>query len=432
MQQIKLFKSSRFLPLFITQFFGAFNDNAFKNSLLIWLTYDVSTKVTLDPAIMLSVAAGLFILPFFLFSSIAGQLADKYEKSKLVQRIKQIEIMLMIVCAIGYHNQNIYLLLIILFFMGVQSTFFGPLKYSLLPIHLKENELVAGNGFIEGGTFLSILLGTIIGGVVIRSSYGIELISATLILLSICGWLASRYIPEAPVSDRDPKINWNIILETYQMIGYAQKEYTVWLSIIGISWFWFIGSSFLTQFPTYTKVMLGGNEQIVILFLATFSIGIAIGSITCSKLLRDKIDGKLVPFGCLGITLSIILFCIFSNLYHDHIKSNALINVTQFLSSSIYSSLILASLLLLAVSSGIYIVPLYAIMQHRSNKKYLSRIIASNNILNALFMVIGSIIMALLFSFSFNINQIFLVIGIANIVVYFTIRKIVKQRLQNA
>ncbi len=432
MQQIKLFKSSRFLPLFITQFFGAFNDNAFKNALLIWLTYDISDRISLDPAIMLSIAAGLFILPFFLFSSIAGQLADKYEKSKLVQKIKQVEILLMFFCAIAYLNQNIHLLLIILFCMGVQSTFFGPLKYSLLPIHLKENELVAGNGLIEGGTFLSILLGTITGGLVIRSAYGIELISVILILLSLLGWLASRYIPHTPISDETAKINWNILHETYKIIQYAKKEYTVWLSIIGISWFWFVGSSFLTQFPTYTKEMLNGNEQLVTLFLSVFSIGIAIGSTTCSKLLKDKINGGLVPFGCMGITISIILFCISSNFYQNNTTENQLLGVVEFLTSSIYASFIIVSLLLLAISSGIYIVPLYAIMQHRSDKKYLSRIIASNNIMNALFMVAGSIIIALLFSFSFSINQIFLIIGIVNILIYFIINNIVKQRLQNA
>tara|TARA_Y100000385_G_C13103532_1_gene646068 strand:+ start:1841 stop:2965 length:1125 start_codon:yes stop_codon:yes gene_type:complete len=367
--QIHLLKTRRFLPLFITQFFGAFNDNAFKNAFLIWFTYDLAVKTGQDPQIIVTIAAGLFMLPFFLFSALAGQLADKFEKSKLVQRIKQVEILLMLMCFIGFYAQSLILLLTILFFMGVQSTFFGPLKYSLLPMHLKEDELISGNGLIEGGTFISILLGTIIGGLLIRTTHGIEIISLIVILFSIVGYVSSRFIPQSKYDDSNLKINFNIFSQTWKIIRYAKQEKTVWLSIVGISWFWLIGMTFLTQFPVYTKNIINGDEKIVTLFLSIFSIGIAIGSLLCNKLLKGNIDGRLVPYGSFGITVSIILFFTFGIFYNNSLDVTSLISVTNFLFSNHYGFLISLSLLSLSIFSGIYIVPLYAIMQHRSNEK---------------------------------------------------------------
>ncbi|MFT6077668.1 MAG: acyl-[acyl-carrier-protein]-phospholipid O-acyltransferase, partial [Rickettsiales bacterium] len=301
-----LLKTKRFLPLFITQFFGAFNDNAFKNAFLIWFTYDLAIKTGQNPQIIVTLAAGLFILPFFLFSALAGGFADKFEKSKLVQRIKQVEIVLMLLCFAGFYFQSLSFLLGILFLMGIQSTFFGPLKYSLLPLHLRDDELIAGNGIIEGGTFISILLGTIIGGLLILTSYGVEIICAMLVLFAVVGYFASRFIPESKSDDPDSKINFNIFTQTWKIIKYAREEKTVWLSILGISWFWLIGITFLTGFPVYSKNIIGGDEKIVTLFLSIFSIGIAIGSVMCNKLLKGQISGKFVPLGSLGISASVI------------------------------------------------------------------------------------------------------------------------------
>ena len=430
--QIHLLKTRRFLPLFITQFFGAFNDNAFKNAFLIWFTYDLAVKTGQDPQIIVTIAAGLFMLPFFLFSALAGQLADKFEKSKLVQRIKQVEILLMLMCFIGFYAQSLILLLTILFFMGVQSTFFGPLKYSLLPMHLKEDELISGNGLIEGGTFISILLGTIIGGLLIRTTHGIEIISLIVILFSIVGYVSSRFIPQSKYDDSNLKINFNIFSQTWKIIRYAKQEKTVWLSIVGISWFWLIGMTFLTQFPVYTKNIINGDEKIVTLFLSIFSIGIAIGSLLCNKLLKGNIDGRLVPYGSFGITVSIILFFTFGIFYNNSLDVTSLISVTNFLFSNHYGFLISLSLLSLSIFSGIYIVPLYAIMQHRSNEKHLARIIAANNVMNALFMVLASIAAIFLFSLNLNVNEVFLVIGTMNIGVFFVIKNIVKNRLNHA
>jgi acyl-[acyl-carrier-protein]-phospholipid O-acyltransferase/long-chain-fatty-acid--[acyl-carrier-protein] ligase len=424
--QSHLLKSKRFLPLFITQFFGAFNDNVFKNAFLIWFTYDIATKLNMNAQLMVTIASGLFVLPFFLFSALAGQLADKFEKSKLVQIIKIAEILIMIFAFVGFYFESINLLLSLIFLMGVHSTFFGPLKYSLLPEHLKNDELISGNALIEGGTFLAILLGTILGGIVVRFSNGVELISLAVISFALVGWIASRSIPKSPPADSRLVISFNIFSQTLKIIDFAKKEKTVWLSIIGISWFWFIGITFLSQFPTYTKDVINGDEFIVTLFLSIFSVGIGIGSVMCNKLLKGQINGRLVPTGSIGITIGIVIFCI-ANYFYD--TPEQIISLGEFFSNSCYSWLIILGLLVAAISSGIYIVPLYAIMQHRSEAKYLSRIIAANNVLNALFMVISSIVIVALIQLKFDLLQIFLLLGTTNILVFFIIRKIVNQNL---
>jgi len=425
--QTHLLKTRRFLPLFITQFFGAFNDNAFKNAFLIWFTYDIAVKTGTDASMIVTIAAGLFILPFFLFSATAGQLADKYEKSWLTQKIKQVEIVLMVLCAICFYLQSINGLLVVLFMMGVQSTFFGPIKYSLLPEHLKDDELISGNGLIEGGTFLSILLGTIFGGLIIRTEYGLPVLSLCVIGFAVVGWIASKSIPKAPIGDAKLKVSWNILAQTWKIIGFAKEERTVWLSIIGISWFWLIGATFLTQFPVYTKEVIGGNEHIVTLFLTIFSIGVGIGSMLCNKLLKGQINGRLVPYGSVGITVAIVLFVVASNMY----VKDADIGVIQFVNSGFAAWFIIGGLLMLSIFSGIYIVPLYAIMQHRSDEKYLARIIAANNVMNALFMVLASIFAVVVFALGLNVIQLLLAVGIINIPVFFIIRDIVKRRLKN-
>jgi acyl-[acyl-carrier-protein]-phospholipid O-acyltransferase/long-chain-fatty-acid--[acyl-carrier-protein] ligase len=427
-----LLRSRRFLPLFITQFLGAFNDNIFKNAFLIWFTYDVASKLNMNTQVMVTVASGLFILPFFLFSGLAGQIADKYEKSKLVQIIKLCEIAIMVFCFMGFYLTNIALLLILLFLMGTHSTFFGPLKYSLLPESLKDHELINGNALIEGGTFLAILLGTIFGGMTILHTNGIEIVSGAVILFSILGWFSSRYIPRSTVGDPELSLNFNLATQTIHIMQYAKKEESVWLSIIGASWFWFVGASFLSQFPFYTKEIIHGDETIVTLFLSVFSIGIGVGSILCNHLLKGKINGRLVPLGSLGITLGIFTFCVMSFFYLQTKPTDTLLTLTEFLSLNIYSWGILFGLTLIALFSGLYIVPLYAIMQHRTSEKYVSRVIAANNILNALFMVASSLILLFLFHLKLQLLTIFLIIGIVNIFIFFIIRKIVHSRLYHA
>jgi acyl-[acyl-carrier-protein]-phospholipid O-acyltransferase/long-chain-fatty-acid--[acyl-carrier-protein] ligase len=438
---LHLLRSQRFLPLFVTQFFGAFNDNAFKNAFLIWFTYDAADRASLNAPMMVTLAAGLFILPFFLFSATAGQLSDKFEKSWLAQRIKLVEIVLMLACSAFFLLGSVSVLLVVLFMMGVQSTFFGPIKYSLLPEHLKDDELIGGNGLIEGATFLSILFGTIFGGLIIRTEYGMEILSACLVGFSVAGWFASRAIPKSTIADPYLKIGWNLVTETRKIIGFAKRERTVWLSILGIAWFWFVGAMFLTQFPTFTKETIGGNEHIVTLFLAVFSIGIAIGSVLCNKLLRGRIDGRLVPYGSIAMTLSIGLFFAATQLYaadrFTYLEQvlhyqNKVLNLPEFFAVGLSSWGVVAGLMALAISAGIYIVPLYAIMQHRSDDRYLSRVIAAANVVIAMFMVLASLFALLLFSFNFSALNILLAIGLLNIPVFLILRGIVNRRLKNA
>jgi acyl-[acyl-carrier-protein]-phospholipid O-acyltransferase/long-chain-fatty-acid--[acyl-carrier-protein] ligase len=436
-----LMRSKRFLPLFVTQFFGAFNDNAFKNAFLIWFTYDVATNSGINAPMMVTLAAGLFILPFFLFSATAGQFADKYERSYFTRKIKFVEVILMLAVSAGFFLGSIYGLLVVLFMMGVQSTFFGPIKYSLLPEHLNDDELIGGNGLIEGGTFLSILFGTIFGGLIIGTTYGKEMLALALVGFALVGWISSRSIPLAPVGDPNLKIGWNIFRETWKIIGYAQEERTVWLSIIGISWFWFVGAMFLTQFPVFTKQTIGGNEHIVTLFLTIFSVGIGIGSVWCNKLLKGEINGRLVPYGSVGMTVAIAVFVAASlqysadrMVYLEQVLNyqDRILGLTEFFSVSPASWGIIGGLLALSVCAGIYIVPLYTIMQHRSDDKYLARIIAAANVINALFMVMASVVALLLFSLSFSSIQILLAVGVLNIPVFFLVRGIVRRRLNVA
>ncbi len=414
------------MPLFLTQFGGAFNDNAFKNGLLIWFAYDFADKLNLNMPMVVTLAAGLFIMPFFLFSAIAGQLADKYQRSKLVQIFKITEILIVVLCSIFFYLENLYGLLFLLFLMGAQSAFFGPIKYSLLPEHLKKHELVTGNSLIEGTTFFAILLGTLFGSLVIRSNYGIPILSSVLICCAIFGWTASLFIPSATINDRRLETNYNIVSQTLQILKYARENYIVWLAIIGISWFWMIGATFLTQFPVYTKKIISGDEKLVGLFLTLLAIGVTIGALVCSKILKGKITGKTVIYGSLGITFFIIDFYIASTTYSNEGANNLsrLINVGEFFASSLNSWRIAIDLFLISFSAGIYIVPLYTIMQYFATRKFIARIIAANNIMNSMFMLLSSVYALLLFTLKFVVTELFLSIGIANIIVLFLIKKV--------
>ncbi len=422
--QLHLLKSKRFLPLFTTQFCGAFNDNVFKNALLIWLTFGIAGQKNFDPKIIVTFSSALFILPFFLFSALAGQIADKYEKSMLVKIIKVTEVIIMICCFIGFYFTNVHLLLFLLFLMGTHSTFFGPLKYSLLPKHLKDNELISGNALIEGGTFLAILLGSIIGGFFINLKNGIEIISFIIVALALIGFISSCFIPKSNPEDANLKIRFNLFSQTWQIINYSKEDKTIWRAIIAISWFWFIGVIFLSQFPLYTKEIINGGEHIITLFFSIFSIGIGIGSVMCNKLLKGKINAKLVPLGSMLITIGILIFITATYFYQISIPTptNNLFSIAEFL-LNIHSYPIILGLLITSVSCGIYIVPLYAIMQHYSNPKYLSRIIAANNVLNALFMVFASLFVVVLLLLNLTLITVFFIVAVINIFVFLLIKK---------
>jgi len=413
--QFHLFKTDRFLPLFITQFLGAFNDNVFKNSLVVLITYDVGVRAGWDPAQLVLVAAGIFIIPFFLFSAIAGQYADKLEKSSIIHKIKLVEIGLMALATIGLFLSNLYLLMLVLFLMGTQSAFFGPIKYGILPDHLEVDELIGGNGLIEMGTFMAILLGTILGGLLIMADFGIEIISVLLLSVSVSGYLSSKKIPKAPGVAPDLKINYNLFSETINILGKARAKRRVFLSILGISWFWLYGATYLAQFPTFANEVLSSNEQVVTLLLCTFSIGIGAGSMICNKLVRGMVTARFVPLASLTMTVfSVDLYFASSNVVTPALSIvGELYGAADFLSEPA-NWRIIADLLGIAIAGGIYIVPLYTIMQTESGVAERSRIIAANNILNSLFMVISALGAILLLMADFTLPEIFLTIAILN------------------
>lgn len=410
--QWHLLKSKRFLPLFITQFLGAFNDNIFKNALVILITYSVIDNSALSPQIMVTMAAGIFILPFFLFSATAGQLSDKYDKTKLIRIIKFFEVLLMVGAAIGFFMGNTYFLLLILFLMGTQSAFFGPVKYGILPDQLVEKELVGGNALIQTGTFVSILVGTILGGLLILTDHGITLISTLVILVALLGWISSFFIPSTQAAAPDITIKYNIFTETHAIIRHIQRDSTIFRAILGISWFWLFGATFLSQLPTFTKYIIGGNEQVVTLFLAVFSIGIGIGSLLCNKLLKGEIAATYVPLGIIGMTLfTLDLYFASGNVVTS--SESILMGASTFLGSFTHWR-ILIDLLGIAVCGGIYIVPLYAMIQSHTEASYRSRTIAGNNIMNALFMVISAVGTSLMLAGDFLVTEVFLTIAILN------------------
>lgn len=412
--QSNLFLTRRFLPLFITQFFGAFNNNAFKNALILLITFRISDSVGINSQLLVTMAAGFFILPFFLFSATAGQLADKYEKSRMISTIKLIEIILMVLAALGFYLQSTYFLMFVLFVLGVQSTFFGPLKYAILPEQLHENELIAGNGLIEAGTFIAILLGTILGGVLILQKNGAGMVSAMIILVAIAGWYSSLLIPKTHNHQAKLKINYNFISETKNLLIYSKQKRDVFLCILGISWFWFFGALFLSELPVFAKDALHANQSVVILFFTIFSIGLALGSVLCNKLLKGKIHLFYVPFGILGMSIFTIDLYYSANHLADY--TSRLMGAHQFLSSS-NGWRIVVDLLFIATFGGLYTVPLYAMMQSHSTPSHRARIIALNNVMNALFMVIAALVAAGMIKFGFTVVDVFLAVAICNALV---------------
>lgn len=408
--QFSLLKQRRFLPLFATQFLGALNDNVLKNALVILIAFQGARMTALDPSLMVNACAGLFILPFFLFSATAGQIADKFEKARLIRLIKGLEIAIMILAALGFGMLNLSLLLTALFMMGVHSTFFGPLKYSILPQHLHEDEMIGGNALIESGTFLAILLGTILGGTLIGlGTDGPHWVSITALGIALLGYGASRSIPAAPAAEPGLRLHWNPLTETWHNLRFAQENRSVFLSILGISWFWFYGALFLSQFPAYTKDCLGGGESVVTLLLAVFSVGIGAGSLLCEKLSGPKIEPGLVPLGSIGLTVFAL------DLAHATPALPALqgAGLSAFLREPGYWR-ILADLVLIGTFGGFYCVPLYAIMQTRSDAHHRSRIIAANNIVNALFMVVAALGAIGMLATGLSIAQLFVVTALLN------------------
>ena len=389
-------REKRFRPFFFVQFLGAFNDNLFKTALITLVVFQSASLTSLDPAMLATLLPGVFILPFFLFSATSGQIADKYEKSLLMRLVKLFEIGIMMFAALGFICHVFWLLVLALFLMGMHSTLFGPVKYAYLPQHLNVRELLGGNGMVEMGTFIAILLGQIGGAWLVMQSGGEVWAAVAVVFFAVLGYVFSQQVPDSTPADAALKINWNPLTETHRNIVLIRQQPVLWFAVLGISWFWFFGATLLAQFPQFAKVVLHGDESLFILILALFSVGVGAGSLFCEKLSKGLVEIGLVPIGGLGLTL---------------------FGVDLYLSSAHYSVRLLMDIALIGFFGGIFIVPLYTLVQSVAQKTHQSRVIAANNIMNALFMVLSAVFAMLIFNLGFNIAQLFLVTALLNVLV---------------
>ena len=407
--QFALLRQRRFAPFFWTQFLGAGNDNLFKFAFTVMLTYQLQVA-WLPPAMAGLVIGALFILPFVLFSATSGQLADKLEKARLIRFVKNLEIVIMAAATLGFMTLNVSLLLGCVFMMGLHSTLFGPVKFAYLPQHLSEREITGGNGMVEMGTFVAILLGNVAGGLLIAlPGVGATWVAIGCVGTALLGRLAAQRVPLSPATDPDLAINWNPLSETWRNLRLAREDIVVFRSLLGISWMWFFGAVFLANFPAFAKEVLHGDEHVASLLLVVFSVGIGIGSLACEMLSRRHVEIGLVPLGAIGMSaFSIDLYFASRGL-----PAVALQTVAQFITAPAHWR-VMADLGLLALSVGLYSVPMYALIQLRSQPSHRARVIAANNILNALFMIVSSVGAGAMLGAGFSVPEIFLAIALLN------------------
>ena len=422
--QFALLGQRRFAPFFWTQFLGAGNDNLFKFAFTVMITYQLQVS-WLPPALAGLAIGALFILPFLLFSATSGQLADKFDKARLIRFVKWLEIAIMSLAAWGFIRADVGVLLSCVFLMGLHSTLFGPVKFAYLPQHLSERELTGGNGMVEMGTFVAILLGSLAGGLLVAvPGVGAHYVAAACVGLAVLGRLTAQAVPASPSTDPGLVINWNPVSETWRNLKLAHGNRVVFRSLLGISWMWFFGAAFLAQFPAFAKSVLHGDEQVASLLLVVFSVGIGIGSLLCEVLSRRHVEIGLVPLGAIGMSVfSVDLYFAARGL-----PPSAAYSLGAFLAEHRHWR-VMADLLLLSLFAGLYSVPMYALIQMRSAPSHRARIIAANNILNAIFMIASSLIVGGLLSAGLTIPQVFLVIGLLNAVVAFYIFMLVPEYL---
>lgn len=428
MSVISITKNKSFFALFTTQFFGALNDNVLKNALVVLITYKGVTLWGFDTHSIVALAGGIFIAPFFLFSSLAGQFSDKYEKSKIIRLVKWLEVLIMLIAGYGFIFHYFSLLMFALFLMGLHSTFFGPIKYSIIPELVPETQLTSANAFVEIGTFLAILIGTILGGVTAGIPAGEKYIIFTVMSVAVFGLLASYKIPTVPIADSNLKIDRNPLPQIWSTIQLTTPIKAVFNSILGISWFWFYGAALLSVLPVLTKDLLGGNENVVTLFLAAFTIGIAIGAFLCERLSYERVEIGLVPWGSLGMTVFLADLAWVTSAWSTSTPpgSAQLLTLTEFMAQP-NSFRILLDLFLVSISGGVFTVPLYTLIQERSDRRVRSRVIASNNIMGALFMVVSSVLLMFFYSLKMTIPQILLTYAAMNLLASLYIYSVVPE-----
>ena len=412
-KQVELLGARRFLPLLLSQTLGAFNDNLFKSAFIMLITYGAAAGP--DPGVVAALAGAALIAPFFLFSATAGQLADRFERSRLLQILKGTEIVAVFGAAAALLTGNLVLSLFMLFVLGTQAAFTSPIKYSLLPQHLATTELVDGNALMEAGTFLSILAGTIAGGVAVAIAWGPAACCLLLVVCAALGFAASLRVPTAPAPSPGLRLSRNLVTATADILRHAWERREVRLSILGASWFWLVGAVSLSQLPSFAKLTLGADSSVVVLFLAAFSIGVGVGSSLCGKLMHGEVSARYVPLAALGMTIFSFDLGLASRAVPT-VHGTALIGVVGFL-SQLGGLRIFVDLLGLAVSGGFFVVPLYAIIQNRSDEVSRARIIAANNVVNALFMAGAAAVTAGLIATGLDTPALFLILGVANALV---------------
>ncbi len=403
-----LLTQRRFLPYFCTQFLGAFNDNIYKSALMIMITYRLVSE---NQGVLVNIAAVLFILPFFLFGAVAGQLADKYEKAWLIQRIKLAEIGIMVLGCIAIVLASVPMMLFILFLMGAQSAFFGPIKYSILPQHIERARILQANGYVEAATFIAILLGTVLGGFLAGDAANEPILMFTVLFVAGVGWMASRQIPSAQVASPDLQISLRFWSSTKGVLKIAYRDRMVFLSILAISWFWFLGSVILSQFPAFAQTVLQGDDQVATLLLATFSVGIGVGSLLCSLLSAGRVEIGLMPIGAVGMAVFTWMLGETALPPAQELRTLAELAVTPGIGAVIFN------MVMIAISAGLFIVPLYAFVQIRTEQADRSRVIAANNIINAIFMVSAGIMAAVMLLLGFDVLDIFKVTAVLTAIV---------------
>ncbi|HEY2629850.1 MAG TPA: MFS transporter, partial [Usitatibacter sp.] len=406
--QYKLLGERRFAALFWTQFLGAANDNLFKFAFTLLATYKAAEWGGFDATKVGFAIAAIFILPYILFSATSGQVADKYDKGDVMRFVKNLEIAIMAIAAYGFATHHAAALYTCVFLMGCHSTLFGPVKYAYLPQHLSTSELTGGNGLVEMGTFVAILLGTMAGGILV-SETSATIVAAACVGMALLGRVAAQFVPPSPSSEPELRINWNPVSETWRNLKIAAKRQAVFNSLIGISWLWFFGSIFLTSFTPFARDVLHGDENVVTLLLAIFSFGIGAGSLLCERLSDRKIEIGLVPFGSIGMTL----FAVDIWWSSSGIEVSGMRNVAEFLADH-RSWHVMIDLFLVALFGGFFSVPLYALIQALAEPSHRARIIAANNIMNALFMCVASLMAMVLLDLGLTLPELFLVVGLMN------------------
>ena len=421
---IRLLLTRRFGPLFAALFLGALNDNFFKNAVLIFILFRLAEPAGINGGLLMPVGAGLFMLPCFLFSATAGQLADHFDKSRLVRWTKGLEVVFMALCAGAILAHSIWGMMAGLFLMGIQLALFSPLKLAMLPELLAEDEVLAGNGLVEAGTFLAILIGTIAGGLLVVTENGPLWTGVAMMVFAALGWVASWWVPSTGIHDAGVRVGPNIAAETWKIMEYAHGHRGVFVAILGISWFWGIGSVFLAEFPDLAKSTLGGDTRMVTLFMAMFTVGIGTGSIACAHVLKNKVSLKLVPWAAGAIalfTFDLAVTCLWRGPAHVGVLPEATVPLTLFVASP-HGAHILIDLLGISGAGGLYAVSLYTYLQVRTEISHRARVIGATNVLNALFMVAGSVTVTGLLAHGLDIPAIFMVLAAATLLVALALR----------